>query len=195
VVSFAGLTASWPQAEIAAHITTSPEAFFVAERENEGQSGDVPDTVDLQQSLGLRILRLCQLLDQAIIVLDLGRHLRDVLKHRTERRLKTRRHDREAPFSEATRGGRRHTMATGLGQAANRVHGSCAQPNQKISRTDQSEGLLLFDGAVGDRPEDVRIQTSVASQLLSIDLIALAIYQEISATQLCASQPTGENPL
>jgi len=62
-ISFAGLTASWPQAEIAAHVTTSPEAFLVAERENECQSGDVPDTVDLQQSLGLWILRLRQLLD------------------------------------------------------------------------------------------------------------------------------------
>jgi hypothetical protein len=29
-VSFAGLAASWPQPEIAAHVTTSPEAFLVA---------------------------------------------------------------------------------------------------------------------------------------------------------------------
>jgi hypothetical protein len=66
-------------------------------------------------------------------------------------------------------------MAAGLGQAANRVHGGCTQPNEKISRTNQGEGLLLFDGAMGDGPEDVRIKTSVAGQLLSIDLIALAI--------------------
>ena len=102
-ISFAGLDASWPQAEIAAHITTSSEAFLVAERENEGQSGDVPDTVHLQQSLGLWIRGLCQLLDLAIIVLDLGRHLRDLHEHRAKRLLKTRRHDRETPFSEAPR--------------------------------------------------------------------------------------------
>lgn len=115
-VSFAGLTASRPQAEIAAYITTSFEALLVAESENEGQSGYMSHTVDLQQSLGLRIRRLPELLDHAIIVLDLGCHLRDVLEHWAKRLLKTRRrHDREAPFSEATRGGCRHTMATSLG--------------------------------------------------------------------------------
>jgi hypothetical protein len=66
-------------------------------------------------------------------------------------------------------------MAAGLGQAANRVDGGCPQPNQQLSCADQCETLLLFDGAVGDRPEDVRIETSVACLLLGIHLIALTI--------------------
>ncbi len=82
--------------------------------------------------------------------------LRD-MRHRTKRLLKTWRHDRETPFSETPRGGLWHTMATSLGQAATRLHGGCTQPNKKISRTDQGEGFLLFDGAVGDRPGYVRI--------------------------------------
>ena len=45
-VVFAGLTASWSQAEIAAHVTTSVEALLIAQSQNEGESGDVANTVD-----------------------------------------------------------------------------------------------------------------------------------------------------
>src|SRR5258708_29487805 len=70
-IALAGLTASWSQAEIAAHVTTSVEAFLIAQSQNEGESGDVPNTVNLHERLGLWILSLCQLLDLAIVLLDL----------------------------------------------------------------------------------------------------------------------------
>jgi hypothetical protein len=45
----------------------------------------------------------------------------------------------------------------------------------RLSRTNQSQSFLLLYRAVRNRPENVRIETCVASQLLGIDLIALAI--------------------
>jgi hypothetical protein len=43
------------------------------------------DSVDLQQRLCLRVLRLGQLLDLSIVLLDFDRHLRDPFEHGTER--------------------------------------------------------------------------------------------------------------
>jgi len=131
--------------------------------------------VDLQQGLRLRILGLPELLDLPVVLLDLGGHLRDLLEHRTERLCQSKRHNGQAPLSEARRGGGRHTEAAGLRQTTNRVHRSRAQPHQQSSRTDQGEGLLLCDGAVSDRPKDVRIKPGIARQLLRIDLVALPI--------------------
>ena len=54
-------------------------------------------------------------------------------------------------------------------------HRCGAQSHQQSPRTDQCESLLLCDGAVGDRPEYVRIKPGITRQLLSIDLIALPI--------------------
>jgi hypothetical protein len=47
-IVFAGLAASWSQAEIAAHITTSAEAFLIAQSQDEGEGGDVADALDGQ---------------------------------------------------------------------------------------------------------------------------------------------------
>src|SRR5271168_4821633 len=87
----------------------------------------------------------------------------------------SRRHNGEAALSKAGCGGGRHTIAAGLRQTTNGVHRSGTQSHQQSSRTNQSESLLLLDGAVGDRPEDVRIKPSITRQLLSIDLIALPV--------------------
>jgi hypothetical protein len=54
-----------------------------------------PTPWTFQQNLSLWILGLCQLLDQAIIELDLGSHLGDVLKNRAKRLLKPKRHDHD----------------------------------------------------------------------------------------------------
>jgi hypothetical protein len=78
-------------------------------------------------------------------------------------------------LSEARCGGGGHAVAARLRQATNRVHRCGAQSHQQSSRTDQGEGLLLSDGAVGDWPEYVRIKPGITRQLLSIDLVALPI--------------------
>jgi hypothetical protein len=43
------------------------------------------------------------------------------------------------------------------------------------SSADQSQSLLLLDGAMGNRSEDVRIKAGIAFQVLRIDLIALTV--------------------
>ena len=54
-VAITGLAASRPQAEIAADIRTSLEALLFAQRQDEGQRGEVADPIDLDQRLRLRI--------------------------------------------------------------------------------------------------------------------------------------------
>ncbi len=79
------LTSTRSQTEIAANIATSSEPLLAAERQYEGQGGEMADSVNLQQRLRLRILGLAELLDLLIVQLDLYCHLRDLLKYRTER--------------------------------------------------------------------------------------------------------------
>src|ERR1039458_3310941 len=73
-----GLAASRPQAEIAANIPASLEAFLAAQRQNIGQRYQLADAIDLDQSLRLRILRLRESLDGAIVLLDLHRHRSEI---------------------------------------------------------------------------------------------------------------------
>jgi hypothetical protein len=50
-VAIPGLTASWPQTEVAADIATSLEAFLAAQRQNVGQRRELTDAVDLNSEL------------------------------------------------------------------------------------------------------------------------------------------------
>ena len=43
------------------------------------------DALNLEQSLSLGVLRLREFEDLPIVLLDLERHLRDLLEHRTQR--------------------------------------------------------------------------------------------------------------
>ena len=96
-----GLTPTWSQTQVATNIATSSEPFLAAERQHEGQGGEMADAVNLQQRLRLRILGLAELLDLPVVLLDLDRYLRDLLEHRTERLCQSRRHNSEATLSEA----------------------------------------------------------------------------------------------
>ena len=60
-----GLASTRSQAKIATNIATSPEPLLAAERQHEGQGGEMTNAVDLQQRLRLRILGLAELLDSA----------------------------------------------------------------------------------------------------------------------------------
>ena len=66
-------------------------------------------------------------------------------------------------------------MAARLCQPSYAVHCRRSQPNDEVPSADQSQGLLLFDGPVCDRPQYLRIKPGVAGQLLRINLIALAV--------------------
>src|SRR4051794_19543717 len=83
-ISIARLTASWSQTEIAAYIPASPEALLVSQSEDEGQSRDVADALNLQQGLRLRVLRFSEFNDQPIVLLALECHLRNLLEHRSQ---------------------------------------------------------------------------------------------------------------
>src|SRR5260370_10140761 len=117
-VAIPGLAAFWPQAEVAADIATSLEAFLAAPGQDVSQGRELPDTVDLDQRLRLWILRLRESLDQPVVVLDLLRHLCDLLEHRTERLGQTWREHGHASLREAERGRGRQTVAAGFRQPA-----------------------------------------------------------------------------
>jgi len=174
-IMVSGLTSPRSQAQVTTHIATSSEPFLAAERQYEGQGGEMADAVDLQQSMCLRILGLPELLDLPVVLLDLHSHLRDLLKYRTESLCQSRWHNGQAALGEARCGGGRHTVAARLRQTTNGVHRSGTQSHQQRSRTDQGEGLLLLDSAVRDRSQDVRIKPRISSQLLSINLVALPV--------------------
>ena len=90
-VSIPGLAAFWPQAEIAADIATSLEAFLAAQRQNVRQRRELTDAVDFNQSLGLWIVCLRESLDRAVVLLNRHCHCGDLLEHRAQRLNKTRR--------------------------------------------------------------------------------------------------------
>jgi hypothetical protein len=174
-VSIPGLAAFWPQAKVAADIATSLEAFLEAQRQNVSQGRELPDAVDLDQRLCLWILRLCESLDQPVIVLDLLRHLSDLLEHRTERPGQTWREHGHASLREAERGRGRQTIAARLSQSAHGVHRSRPQTNDQVTGADQRQCFLLSDCTMGNRTQDLRIEPRVSSQLLRVHLIALPI--------------------
>src|SRR5260370_4828666 len=176
-VSLAGLAASWPQAEVAADIATSLEACLASQRQDVSQSRDLPDTVDLDQRLCLWILRLSELLDQSVVVLDLLRHLRDLLEHRTKR-LTWWKH-RHAPFGEAQGGRGWQTIAAGLSQSTHRVHrcrpGSTSelpvgQPCDGRSAAGSSDRAELSGPASPHRPDrhSDRCERSPAAHVRSL---------------------------
>jgi hypothetical protein len=101
-IAVAGLTASRSETEIAANIAALLEAFLASQGQHEGQSRDVAHAMHLQQGLGLWILRLTKFLDLAIVLLDLHRHRRDLLEHRTECLCESWRHHCQASLGEAT---------------------------------------------------------------------------------------------
>src|SRR5271155_5109799 len=105
-IAVPGLAASRSQAEVTAHIATSLEAFFASQSQHIGQRSELADAVDLKQRLRLRILRLGESLDGAVVLLDLHRHRSDLFENRTKRHSQTWRQHGHAPLGEA-QGGRR----------------------------------------------------------------------------------------
>src|SRR5271156_1251442 len=91
-ITISRLTASRSQTEIAPDITALSEALLASQGQHERQSRKVADSRDLHQGLCLRILRLAKLLDLSIVLLDLERHLRDLLEHRPKCLCQPRRH-------------------------------------------------------------------------------------------------------
>ena len=136
-IAVSGLTASRSQTKIAPNIATLLEALLASQGQHEGQSRDMTDAVYLQQGLGLRILRLAKFLDLAIVLLDLHRHRRDLLEHRTERLCESWGHHRQAALGEAAGRRCRHPIAAGLRQSTDSIYCRGAQPDHQVTRTDQ----------------------------------------------------------
>ncbi len=77
------------------------------------------DTVNLRWRLRLRILGPAELLDLLVVLLDLQRHVRDLLEYRIKRLCQSSRHNGQAALSEACCGRGRHPVAARLRQTAN----------------------------------------------------------------------------
>ena len=118
---------------------------------------------------------LAELLDLSIVLLDRERHPGDLVEYRVQRLREPWRHHGQAALRETARRCSRHTVPACLGETAHGVHCRGAEPNQHVAGADQGEGLLLFDGSVCDRTQDLRIQPRVPCQLLGIDFVALPI--------------------
>ena len=90
-VSLSGLTPFRPQAEIATHIATSLETFFASQSQDIGQCRELTYSIDFKERLGFRVFLLSQLFDRPVVLLDLRRHIGDLMEHWSERLGKTRR--------------------------------------------------------------------------------------------------------
>ena len=66
-------------------------------------------------------------------------------------------------------------MATGLRQSTNCVYCRNPKPDHEVTCPDQRECFLLFDCAVRDRAQNLRIHASKPSKLLRIGVVALTI--------------------
>jgi hypothetical protein len=71
--------------------------------------------------------------------------------------------------------GSRHPIAARLRQSMQCVYCSGTQPDHNIPRTDQCEGLLLFDSSMDNGTQDLWIESGVTGQLVGVYLIALPI--------------------
>ena len=170
-----GLATLRLEAEITTDITALLKALLTAQGKDEGESRDGTDAVNFLQGLCLRIVRLADLLDLTIVLLDPERHLGDLIEHRVQRLCQSWRHYGQASLREAAGRGSRHTVPAGLGQTTHSVHRCGAESHHDVPCTDQGQRLLLFDSSVRDRTQDLGIQPCVASQLLGIDLVALPV--------------------
>jgi hypothetical protein len=126
-IAVSGLAASRPQAEIAAHVPTSLEALLVAQRQDIGQSSKLAYAIDLDQCLGLDVVGLGKLLNEAIVVLNLHRQGCDLFEHRTECLHKSRREDLHASLCKTQRRGSGQAIAAWLRESTHRVHRCRAQ--------------------------------------------------------------------
>jgi hypothetical protein len=131
--------------------------------------------VDLQQRLCLRILRLIELLDLTVVLLDLECHLCDLLDNRSNCLSQPGWHHCQASLGKGACRRRWHAMTAGFRQPTHAVHRSRTQANDKVPRTNQRECFLLLDRSVHDGPQYLWIKSGVACQLLRIHLIALPI--------------------
>lgn len=126
-----GLASSRPQAGITTHIATSLESLLAAQGQHIRQRRKLTDAIDLDQSLCLGILSLCESLDEAIIILDLQCQRSDLIKHRAERLDQPRRHYFLAPLRKAQRRGSWQPIAARLRKSA---HCFTAAVLKRISR-------------------------------------------------------------
>ena len=174
-IAFTRLAAFRSETKVATDVSTASESTLIPECQDKRKGGDVADPMDGHHGLCLNILGLSESLNILVILLDLESHLRDLSEDRTERQLQSWRHRCLPSLREALRGRSRHTMAACLRQSTNRVDGRGSQTDKKLASADQCEGLLLLDGAMRDRPEDLRIEPRVTCQLLRIYIVALAV--------------------
>jgi len=97
----------------------------------------------LSQGLCLHILGLAKLPNLPIILLDLGRHFRDLLQHRTERWCQSRRQHGQAALGKTCGGGSWHAVAAGLGQSAYSVHGWRREADYEVTNADQVNAVAI----------------------------------------------------
>ena len=84
-IAVPGLASAWSQAKIAANISASLEALFITQGKHEGQCGQMSDAIDLDQRLCLRISSPRKFFNRQVVLLDLHRHVSNLVEQRAER--------------------------------------------------------------------------------------------------------------
>ncbi len=81
-IAVPGLASAWSQAEIAANISASLEALFIAQGEYEGQCSQMSNAINLDQRLCLRISSPRKFFNRQVVLLDLHRHVSNLVEQR-----------------------------------------------------------------------------------------------------------------
>lgn len=78
------LASAWSQTEITANISASLETLFIAQGEHKGQCCEMSNAINLDQRLCLRISSPRKLFDRHVVLLDLHRHVSNLVERRAE---------------------------------------------------------------------------------------------------------------
>ena len=81
-IVISGLTAFRLETEITTYVAALLEPLLATQGEDEGEGCNGTDAVNLLQGLRLRVFRLADLLNQAVVLLDPECHLGDLVEHR-----------------------------------------------------------------------------------------------------------------
>lgn len=126
--------------------------------------------MNLLQGLCLWVLGLSEFLDLTIVLFDPQCHLCDLFQHRVSACAKAAGITARLLFAKQRVVVAGILCPQGLRETTHGVDCRGAESNQTVSGTDQGKRLLLLDGSVGDRAQDLRIQPCVAGKLFGTTL-------------------------
>jgi hypothetical protein len=78
------LASTRSQSQVAADVAASLKSLFLSQRQHEGQRCQMANPIYLDQGLCLRVGSLDKLFDRSVVLLDLHRHISDLMEQRAQ---------------------------------------------------------------------------------------------------------------